>query len=110
VVDFQTRPEMTQLLVGDVRDVMEAMAKDGPTAEEMDQAGKYIRKRHGELERRAASSLLEQNDRLVRTVLWGRDFDADYDALLRGIKARDVRDLARKFLAGEHIVEIYTEE
>ncbi|MBR6875999.1 MAG: insulinase family protein [Bacteroidales bacterium] len=110
VVDFQTRPEMTQLLVGDVRDVMEAMAKDGPTAEEMDQAGKYIRKRHGELERRAASSLPEQNDRLVKTVLWGRDFDADYDALLRGIRARDVRDLARKFLAGDHIVEIYTEE
>ena len=110
VVDFQTRPEMTDLLVGDVRDVMEEMAKNGPTAEEMDRAGKYIRKRHGELERRASASLPEQNDRLVKTVLWGRDYDVDYDALLRGIKARDVRDLARKFLAGDHIVEIYTEE
>ena len=110
VVDFQTRPEMTELLVGDVRDVMEDMAKNGPTAEEMDRAGKYIRKRHGELERRASASLLEQNDRLVKTVLWGRDYDVDYDALLRGIQARDVRDLARKFLAGDHIVEIYTEE
>jgi len=110
VVDFQTRPEMTELLVGDVRDVMEEMAKNGPTAEEMDRAGKYIRKRHGELERRASASLLEQNDRLVKTVLWGRDFDVDYDALLRGIQARYVRDLARKFLAGDHIVEIYTEE
>ena len=110
VVDFQTRPEMTELLVGDVRDVMEEMAKNGPTAEEMDRAGKYIRKRHGELERRASASLLEQNDRLVKTVLWGRDYDVDYDALLRGIQARDVRDLARKFLAGDHIVEIYTEE
>ena len=63
-----------------------------------------------ELERRASASLPEQNDRLVKTVLWGRDYDVDYDALLRGIKARDVRDLARKFLAGDHIVEIYTEE
>ena len=109
-VHFQTRPEMTELLVGDVRDVMEEMAKNGPTAEEMDLARKYILKRHGEVERRAALSLGDQHDRLQDTVLWGRDYDCDYDALVRGIKARDVRNLARKFLAGDHIVEIYTEE
>lgn len=110
VVDFQTRPEMTQLLVGDVLDVMEAMAKDGPTAEEMDLARKYILKRHGEVERRASKSLLEQNERLQQTVLLGRDYDCDYDALVRGIRSGDVRKLARKFLSGDHIVEIYTEE
>ena len=110
VVDFQTRPEMTQLLVGDVLDVMEAMAKNGPTAEEMDLARKYILKRHGEVERRASKSLLEQNERLQETVLLGRDYDCDYAALVNGINAKDVRKLARKFLSGEHIVEIYTEE
>ena len=110
VVDFQTRPEMTQLLVGDVLDVMEAMAKDGPTAEEMELARKYILKRHGEVERRASKSLLEQNERLQETVLQGRDYDCDYAALVRGIKAKDVRKLARTFLAGDHIVEIYTEK
>jgi len=110
VVDFQTRPEMTQLLVGDVLDVMEAMVKNGPTAEEMDLARKYILKRHGEVERRASKSLLEQNERLQETVLLGRDYDCDYAALVNGINAKDVRKLARKFLSGEHIVEIYTEE
>ena len=109
-VHFQTRPEMTDLLVGDVRDVMEEMAKHGPTAEEMDLARKYMVKRHGEIERRAALSLAEQNDRLQDTVLRDRDYDCDYDALVRGIKAKDVRNLARKFFTGDHIVEVYTEE
>ena len=99
-VHFQTRPEMTDLLVGDVRDVME----------EMDLARKYMVKRHGEIERRAALSLAEQNDRLQDTVLRDRDYDCDYDALVRGIKAKDVRNLARKFFTGDHIVEVYTEE
>ena len=109
-VDFRTRPEMTDLLVGDVRDVMERMAKEGPTAKEMEQAGKYLLKRHGEVERRSAQYLRAQEERLRETVLRGRDDDAGYDALLRRVKAQDVRKLARKFVSGARIVEIYTEK
>ncbi len=110
IVAFQTRPEMTDLLVSDVRDVMEDMAKNGPTAEEMELACKYIRKRHGEIERRTAMSLGAQLDRLVYTVLWNRDFDCDYDALLGSIKPSEVRDLARRFVKGTAIVRVYTEK
>lgn len=110
VVAFQTRPEMTDLLVGDVKDVIADMAKNGPTAEEMDLARKYIRKRHGEVERRTAMSMVLQQDRLVYTVLWNRDFDCDYDALLDGIKACEVRNLARKLSSGTSIIEIYNEK
>lgn len=110
IVNFQTRPEMTNILLGDVKDVMADMAKDGPTAEEMDLALKYIRKRHGEVERRTAMSLGQQHDRLMLAVLWKRDFDCDYDALLDSIKASEVRDLARSFVKGTTIVEVYTEK
>lgn len=110
IVDFQTRPEMTELLVADVKDVIESMASEGPTAEEMELAGKYIKKRRGEIERRTALSLRAQQERLVYTALWNRDFDCDYEALLQSIKASEVRDLARKFLKGTNIVEIYTEK
>ena len=110
IVDFQTRPEMTDLLVGDVIAVMNDMAKNGPTAEEMNLARKYIRKRHGEVERRTAMSLALQQERLLYTVLWNRDFDCDYDALLDGIKACEIRNLARKFVKGTEIVEVYTEK
>ena len=108
-VDFQTRPEMTDLLVGDVRDVMARMAAEGPTAEEMELAEKYLRKRHGEVERRSAQYLRAQEERLREAVLYGRD-DADYDALLARVKARDVRKLARKFVSGTTVVEVYTEK
>ena len=110
IVAFQTRPEMTDLLVGDVKAVMDDMAKNGPTAEEMDLACKYIRKRHGEVERKTAMSLGAQLDRLVYTVLWNRDFDCDYDALLDSIKPSEVRDLARRFVKGATTVQVYTEK
>ena len=110
IVNFQTRPEMTEMLVGDVKAVMDDMAKNGPTAEEMDLARKYIKKRHGEVEKRTAMSVSLQEERLLYTVLWKRDFDCDYDALLNSIKPSDVRNLARRFMNGAKIVEIYTEK
>ncbi|MBP5626523.1 MAG: insulinase family protein [Bacteroidales bacterium] len=109
-VDFRTRPEMTDQLVRDVRDVMARMAEEGPTAEEMELARKYLCKRHGEVERRSAQYLRAQEERLRETVLHGRDYDADGEDLIGSVKARDVRNLARKFVSGARIVEIYTEE
>ena len=110
IVAFQTRPAMTEMLLGDVTDVMDDIAKKGPTDEEMTLARKYLRKRHGEVERRVSMSLPSQNDRLMYTVLWNRDYDCDYDAVLDGIKATDVRNLARKMRSGANIVEVYTEK
>ena len=62
------------------------------------------------VERRSAQYLRAQEERLRETVLRGRDDDAGYDALLRRVKAQDVRKLARKFVSGARIVEIYTEK
>lgn len=110
VVDFQTRPEMTETLLSDVKAEMERMCASGPAAEEMELACKYILKRHGEVERRVAGSLRQQHERLLYTELWGRDFDADYESLLKGISTTDVRDFARRFRSGTLIEEVYTEE
>ena len=110
IVSFQTRPEMTDMLVGDVKAVMEKMAKEGPSAEEMDVARKYIKKRHREVENRTAMSVPLQEERLLYTVLWNRDFDCDYDALVEGIKPSEVAKLARTFLQATKIVMVYTEE
>ena len=110
VVAFHTRPELTDLLLGDVNDVMQDLAENGPTAEEMELARKYLNKRHGEEERRTAMSLNAQMDRLVKTVLWNRDYDYDHEALLETIKASEIRAMARKFLNGTTIVEVYTEK
>ena len=110
VVQFKTRPPMADLLLQDVQDVMDQMCQDGPTDVEMEMAAKYLIKRHGELETRAQRRIGDQLDRLEETVLLGRDYDCDYDALVRSISAADVRKMARAFAAGDILKEIYTEK
>ena len=67
-------------------------------------------KRHGELEARAARSIGTQLDRLEETVLLGRDYDADYEKIVRSITAKDVQKMARRFASGDILKEIYTEK
>ena len=110
VVQFQTRPEMQDLVLQDVQDVMDKMCQEGPSEAEMEMAARYLKKRHAELEARAARSTGTQLDRLENTLFQGWDYDADYDALVDGISARDIRKMARHFAAGDILKEIYTEK
>ena len=110
IVQFKTRPPMADLLLKDVQDVMDQMSREGPTAQEMEVAAKYILKRHGELEVRARRRIGDQLDRLEETVLLGRDYDCDYDRIVQGITAADVQNMARRFAAGDLLKEIYTEK
>ena len=110
IVQFKTRPSMADLLLKDVQDVMDQMSREGPSAQEMEVAAKYILKRHGELEVRAKRRIGDQLDRLEETVLLGRDYDCDYDRIVQGITAADVQNMARRFAAGDLLKEIYTEK
>lgn len=110
IVQFKTRPDIAPVVLQDVQDVMDKMCQDGPTEQEMDVAAKYMIKRHGELEARAARSIGTQLDRLEETVLLGRDYDADYEKIVRGITAKDVQKMARHFASGDILKEIYTEK
>ena len=110
IVQFKTRPDVADIVLQDVQDVMDKMCLEGPTEQEMDMAGKYILKRHGELEVRAKRSIGTQLDRLEDTVLLGRDYDCDYDAIVNSITAKDVQKMARHFAAGDILKEIYTEK
>ena len=75
----------------------------------MELAGKYFVKRHGEVEKKVSQSLRLQQRRLLETVLYGREYGYDYQAVLSSIKASHVRSLARKLRSGTTIVEVYTE-
>ena len=110
VVQFQTRPDMTELLVQDVRDEMDRLCQDGPTEAEMAVAAKYLVKRHGETEARVKRSLSNQLDRLKMSALWGWDYQYDYQKMIGSIKAADVRRLARKMASGDVLLEVYTEQ
>ena len=109
-VDFQTRPGMRDLLVSDVEAEMARMCADGPTAEEMELAAKYLVKHHREEEDRTARSLSLQEDRMLRFVRWGTPYGYDYESLVLSLKPSDIRSLARRIAAGDRLIKIYNEE
>lgn len=109
-VFFQTRPEMTDILVDDVDDLMKEMAEAGPSAEEMDAAVKYLLKRHKETEERDRNSLLQKLGKAVSFLRDGVDNDFDYQAVLESIDARDVKKLASELYKGDKLISIYREQ
>ena len=110
VVQFKTRPEMKDIVLKDVQDVMDRMCTEGPTAEEMEMAARYLKKRHLEVENRVKGSAAAQKDRLEETILHGRPYGFDYNQVVESISARDVQGMARRFNEGDLLKEIYTEE
>ena len=110
VIEFQTRPELESLLLDDIKEEMERFCADGPTGHEIEVAAKYLIKRHGEVDHRVSMSVNIQRDRMIETVLWGREYDYDYRKVIGGVKASDVQKLARKLASGDTLVEVYTEK
>jgi zinc protease len=109
-VDFQTRPEIRDLLLSDVQEELARMCADGPTPEELDLAVKYLVKHHDEQEDRIARSVSLQEDRMVGFVRWGTPYGYDYEKLVRSLRCTDIRALARRITGGDKIVEVYNEE
>ena len=109
-VDFQTRPEVRDLVLADVQEEMDRMCADGPTAEEMELAVKYLVKHDSEKKARIARSLSLQEEQMSAYVRWGLPYDYDYEKLVRSLKPADIRSLARKISGGKRLVTVYNEE
>ncbi len=109
VVFFQTRPEMTDILVSDVDILMKEMAADGPTSDEMDAAVKYLIKRDGENNAKNANSIGAKLDECISYVKYGVEYDFDYKSMVESITKEDVRKLAEKLYNGNKLVSIYRE-
>lgn len=109
-VSFETRPEMKDVLVKDVEDVLASMAKYGPTASEMEDAVKYLAKRKGEVDVRNARSVTMTNSKSYDSEKYGVPFGYDYGSVVRSVKASDVRKAAAGVMRGDLLANIYTEE
>ena len=109
-VDFRTRPELREIVLQDVKDVLDQMGSEGPTAEEMDLAVKYLVKHNAEKEAQVARSLSAQEDRMLSYVRWGTPYGYDYEKIVRSVKASDVRSMARHIAGGNTLIQVYTEE
>ncbi len=109
-VAFQTRPELQEILVKDVEEELQRMASSGPSAAELDAARKYLIKREKEMRPRIASSVGIQLSQLERYSRHGIDYDYDYAKVVRSVKARDIKRLARRIGENGKLFAIYTEK
>ena len=110
VVSFQTRPELVDVLVSDVEEVMADMAAEGPSERELDEAKKYLVKHHGEIQERNANSLKARNMEVSDFVRYSVVSDYDCDAVMENIGADDIRKFAARLAKGGRLVAIYREE
>lgn len=108
-VAFETRPELADMLVSDILDGLKAMSEDGPAAEEMDNAVKYLVKADGERRKSRENSLSFRNRNRMTLVESGFDPDFDYGSAVGKVTARDIRNLAKKILRSDRLTVIYRE-
>jgi len=108
--EFKTRPEMVNLVVGDLDDELELIRKQGPTEQEMEYAVKYLVKHYYEKEDRISRSINLQEEQVKNYVRWDIPYGYDYEKAVRSVKASDIKAIARKIDAGDRVLIIYTEE
>ena len=109
-ITFQTRPEMTDILVQDAQELMEEMAKGGPTEEEFENARKYLAKHHHEAAVRNKDNLVKKLEDYMMKERYGVDSQTDYIEILEKVKRRDIRKMAKKIVTGDSMLSVYTEK
>lgn len=108
-ISFQTRPEMTDILVADAQALMEKMAAEGPTEDEFENATKYLAKHHQEGIDRYRNNLSRKLSRYMTKDRYGIDTDTDYLEMLEKTTRKDIRKMARRIVKGDSMLSVYTE-
>ena len=109
-VQFQTRPEMTDVLVSDCIAGMAEAAENGFSDEEIATAKKYLIKRHKDNEKRFRNSLKTRNSETFAYVTTGYDAKFDYDAAVNAVTAENLRKFAASLYKGDRLLSVYNEE
>ena len=109
-IEFQTRPEMTDLLVNDAKTLVKEMAENGPAEAEFENARKYLAKHHSELQARYRQNLSRKLNSYVMKDRYGIDKEKDYLVLLEKTSIRDIRKMAAKRAKGDSMLSVYTEK
>lgn len=108
-IAFQTRPEMTDILVDDARNLMDEMAENGPTEAEFENARKYLAKHHVELADRYRNNLSRKLSDYMMKEKYDIDTQTDYLKILEKLNRKDIRKMARRAVDGDSLLSVYTE-
>lgn len=109
-IEFQTRPEMTDILVADAEQLMAEMAADGPSKEEFENACRYLAKRHHEQTARNRNNLNKKMEAFMMKDKFGIDKQSEYLKTLENTSRKDVRKVAKKIVKGDSLLSVYTEK
>ena len=109
-IEFQTRPEMTDILVADAQQLMNDMAAKGPSADEFDNARKYLAKRYHEQSARQKNNLSKKMDNFMMKDRHGIDKQTDYLRILDKTSRKDIKKMAKKINKGDSLLSVYTEK
>jgi len=108
-VTFQTRPEMTDILVKDVQELIDDLCVNGPTEEEMDMAVRYLIKAEAEREQKLADMINVRLGKFRDHIVHGTPYGHNYEKTIKKLKAKDIQKLAVKVNGGNRFIAIYTE-
>ncbi len=95
LIQFDTNKEMAEELTEAVKDELEKMAAEGPTAEEMSKIKEYMAKQRMDDLRKNSTWI----NNLVNLHLNGIDATSEYDSIVTGMTAEKVKAVAAKILA-----------
>lgn len=108
-VSFRTRPELKDILIDRISDELDSMAIHGPDKEEMENAAKYIVKRHNEKLKAQENSVSALNRRRMQMVKTGYGDDSGYEDAVHSVSADDIRRLASKVIRFHRLTTVYSE-
>ena len=91
---YQTDPAKFEHLNGLIVSLLEKMAKDGPSAEQMQKIKEYMLKKHADNQKENSYWMSNIKEMLYT----GQDMTKDYEALVNGLTAQDVAKFASDLL------------
>lgn len=109
-IEFQTRPEMTDVLVADAESLMAEMAAKGPDAEEFENACRYLAKRYHEQTARNRNNLSRKMDQFMMKDRFNIDKQTGYLDILEKTSRKDIKKMAKKIVKGDSMLSVYTEK
>lgn len=107
-VSFMTRPELTDILIDSISYGLDSMATYGPEPEEMENAAKYLVKRHNEKKKSMENSVSALNRRRMQMEKTGYD-DNGYEDAVYSVRPGTIRRLAAKILRTHRLTTVYSE-
>lgn len=110
VISFQTRPEMEEILLKDCQELIDDLCTNGPTADEMDEAAKYLIKANNEKKERNKNLINVRMMDMKECIANGLPLEYDYEKEIKEVTAKDIQTLAKKINNGTRFIAIYREK